>query len=98
LASGTPAIANYLEGDDTYVVPVGISGVEKVLPIGAFFPTWGVVEVGFGKVINHDEFSSRFKDVARKELKGRIIDGYMGEIAGLLQPQYRGVYAGKTTA
>lgn len=95
LAKGTPAIANYLERDDTYVVPVGISGVEKVLPVGAFFPTWGAVEVGFGEVINHDEFSSKLKNTPRGESKSRIIDGYMNEIAELIHPQYRGVYTVK---
>lgn len=98
LANGTPAIANYLDGHDTYVVPVGISGVEKVLPVGAFFPTWGAVEVGFGRVINHDEFSSKLKYASRGESKSRVIDGYMSEIAGLIHPQYRGVYANKDTS
>lgn len=93
LAHGTAAIANYLEGERIYVVPVGISGTEKVLPIGSFFPTWGVVEVGFGEPLDHSQTLKGLTDVSRENRKQRIIDRYMIEIAKLLHPQYRGVYA-----
>ena len=95
LSDGTPAVVNYLEGGGTYIMPVGISGTEKVLPVGSFFPTWGVVEVGFGEPLDHAETLRELTDFSRENRKQRIIERYMSEIARLLQPQYRGIYTDK---
>jgi 1-acyl-sn-glycerol-3-phosphate acyltransferase len=77
------------------IVPIGIWGTEKLLPINdkgmaleSFHPA--KVTVNIGKELH---VPGRNKDEEKHEYEDRVIDFFMYEIAKLLPEKYRGVYS-----
>jgi len=61
------------------VVPVAISGTEKVMPAGARFPRWPVIVVSFGEPIVPDTTGDR------KEVVGRMTEQIVHELKEMLE-------------
>lgn len=77
------------------VIPVGLSGTEKLLPINESDMAreefrYADVNVNIGKPI---EIVPREKDEDRKEYDDKILNVFMKSIAALLPEDYRGVYS-----
>lgn len=81
--------------EGTVVVPVGLWGTEQMLAIGQVMPNRGQkVFVNVGKPIEVSGIRPDKKG-SREQKDGQLkamMDYIMGEIAGLLPPNYRGVY------
>ena len=80
-------VARYLEGPDTWVVPVGIVGTERLFPIGedALHPVR--IRIQIGRPIP----ASALRERARRDRR-LIMDSVGVAIAELLPPEYRGAY------
>ena len=77
------------------VVPLGLYGTEKLLPIndedmGKEKFQYADVNVIIGKPI---QIPSKETDETKKEYDERVLNNYMINIAALLPKQYRGIYA-----
>ncbi|MHC1720276.1 MAG: lysophospholipid acyltransferase family protein [Clostridiaceae bacterium] len=77
------------------VIPVGLAGTEKLLPINDSDMAreefhYADVNVSIGKPI---EIAQREKDEDRKEYDDKILNIFMKSIAALLPEDYRGVYS-----
>jgi 1-acyl-sn-glycerol-3-phosphate acyltransferase len=93
LGEGIPEIAHYLlRYPNAYVLPVGLIGTDRVLPVDKKIPRFAKVRVVFGEPFSVEEFCEA-RDIQKKE-RQRLIDGIMrDEIAPLLPVSYRGAYA-----
>lgn len=79
------------------IVPIGIHGTEKLLPInekdmGAEKFNHADVDVTIGKPLYYEELPKAAEDEGRHELEKRQTDFVMKKIAELLPEKYRGVY------
>lgn len=79
------------------IVPIGIYGSEKLLPIndkdmGAEKFQYADVGVNIGKPIYPEDLPKKTEDEDRHELEKRQTDFVMKRIAELLPEKYRGVY------
>ncbi len=87
-------MAHYmLEMDDSFVVPVGISGSEKVLPIGNVIPKKGSVKVSFGNPVDINYLNRTLEGFSKKEKHQLSVDYLMRQVADLLPDEYKGFYA-----
>lgn len=106
LIKADPRIAYYLtelsRPEDTIVLPMGICGTEKVLPIGAKRPHRNQVTVTFNKPVGVAEEiaeAERFYEhiTKRKEkiekVRERIMNNFMYYVADCLPEDYHGEYA-----
>jgi 1-acyl-sn-glycerol-3-phosphate acyltransferase len=82
-----PGTARYLESPGTWVLPIGLSGTEKLFPIdgAALHPV--PVALSIGHPILVSDLRDRFRGDRRL-----IVDGIGHAIAELLPAAYRGVY------
>lgn len=94
LQRGEPGVTHFLTlSKDTFVVPVGICGTEKILPIGRSIPLPKSSSVTFGEPIIVSQLVSQFGHLPKDEKRREMIDFIMKKIAGCLLQQYRGVYS-----
>jgi len=82
--SGT---ARYLEAPDTRVLPVAITGTERLFPIGEGELHSVPIGVSFGRPLCVDSLRERARGDRR-----RMMDAIGYAVAQLLPPAYRGVY------
>jgi 1-acyl-sn-glycerol-3-phosphate acyltransferase len=83
-----PAAARYFEAADTQIVPLGLHGTEKLMPLETETVTPSVVRVRVGRAIDAGEL------FARAGGKRPVVADALGFlIADLLPPEYRGDYA-----
>ncbi|MCW6086072.1 MULTISPECIES: lysophospholipid acyltransferase family protein [Clostridium] len=76
------------------IVPLGISGTEKLLPINDKDMAlerfqFANVAVNIGKAL---ELPKKNKEESKHEYEDRLMDYFMGEIAKLIPKKYRGIY------
>lgn len=91
LGKGFPAVSHYF--DNSWVVPVGLYGTEKVLPIGSRVPRKKDVVMNVGSPIDVSKVKVDFNQLpTREEKKGALVDYVMYQIAKLLPDEYQGVY------
>jgi 1-acyl-sn-glycerol-3-phosphate acyltransferase len=85
-------VTRYLDGPDTWVLPVGIIGTEAMFPIGdeALHPVRIVARVG------RPIAAGRLRERAQGDRR-LMMDGVGLAIAELLPPEYRGAYADDVT-
>lgn len=94
LKEGEPAIAHFLKlSPETWVLPVGIAGTEKVLPPNKKFPVPHPISIRFGPPTNVNNLIQATNHLPPKERNKAIVGLVMKVIAGCLPEQYRGVYA-----
>jgi 1-acyl-sn-glycerol-3-phosphate acyltransferase len=84
-----PAVARYLEVPGTWVLPVGLTGPESLFPVGDTNLCATAVTLTIGEPVRADALQARAGHDRRA-----MVDGIGVAIAGLLPPEYRGVYAG----
>ncbi|KKR76086.1 hypothetical protein A2615_03140 [Candidatus Curtissbacteria bacterium RIFOXYD1_FULL_41_36] len=93
-----PNNEDYLEmAENTWIVPVGISGSEGVLKKRSFWPHKHPVTINFGKPVSAKELIEKatltLTDLEREEdpekVKRLIMADIMGRIAALLPEEYR---------
>jgi 1-acyl-sn-glycerol-3-phosphate acyltransferase len=83
-----PAAARYFETAGTKIVPLGLHGTEKLMPLETETVTPSVVRLTVGRVIDAGEL------FARAGGKRPVVADALGFlIADLLPPEYRGDYA-----
>lgn len=90
-----PAIAKYFDLlPDTWVVPVGQWGGEKIMKIGSPIPRFGRAWVRVGEPIAVSDLKTRVPArLSGQERDRKVVNELMGEVAALLPEQYRGYYA-----
>jgi 1-acyl-sn-glycerol-3-phosphate acyltransferase len=88
MAAGLPGVALIAMRTGAPIVPVGISGTERVFKGFRFGPWAPRVRMVFGK-----PFTLAANGKRRSEDLRRGIDTIMRHIAALVPPEYRGVYA-----
>ena len=82
-----PGTARYLELPGTWVLPIGLTGTEKLFPIdgAALHPV--PITMNIGRPIPASDLDARSPRDRRE-----MMDSIGHAIAGLLPPEYRGVY------
>ena len=85
-----PGTARYLETPGTWVLPVGITGTEKLFPIDASGLHSVPITMHIGPPLSASHLGERF----RKNRRG-MIDCVGHAVADLLPPDYRGVYGSR---
>ena len=76
------------------IVPLGISGTEKLLPINdkdmalERFQSANVT-INIGRAV---ELPKKNKEESKHEYEDKLMDYLMGEIANLIPKEYRGIY------
>lgn len=88
MAAGLPGVALIAMRSGAPIVPVGISGTERVLKGFRFGPWAPKVRMVFGKPFTLPSDGKR-----RSQDLRRGIDTIMRQIAALVPPEYRGIYA-----
>ena len=83
-------VSRYLEAPDTWVVPMGITGTERLFPIGEDTLNPVPIELRIGRPMPVSELEKHAGGDRR-----RMIETIGVNIARLLPPQYRGVYANR---
>ena len=83
--------SRYLDGSDTWVLPIGITGTELLFPIGGDTIHPAPVVVRAGKPIHAPALREQ-SDGNRQVMMDRV----GAAIAALLPPDYRGIYAQPT--
>ena len=106
LEKGTSGVAHYLNPyhndeyvppEDIFVLPIGVWGTEKILPVGAVLPDGNAANVSFGEPRPVSEALERSANISNRETRRQIlVDYFMLLIAYLLPEEYRGVYANET--
>ena len=71
------------------VVPVGLSGTERLQPVGAKLPRLAKVDVRFGEPL---EFAGRYDGVPLGKARREVTDEIMRAIQGLTGQEEAGVY------
>ncbi|KOR25598.1 lysophospholipid acyltransferase family protein [Clostridium sp. L74] len=76
------------------IVPLGISGTEKLLPINEKDMAlerfqYADVTINIGKAL---EIPKKDKEESKHEYEDRIMNYFMGQIAKLIPKEYRGIY------
>ena len=89
LQKGQPEVAHYLERPNTYMLPVGLWGTEKVLPIGKWLPHRELVHVRFGKPVSLEALVKASGRNIKKMSNEEIMVLAMGKIEELLPEKYR---------
>jgi hypothetical protein len=82
-----PGTARYLEVPGTWVLPIGIAGTEKLVPIDGAALHAVPITLSIGRPMLASELSGRFPRDRRLTM-----DAIGHAVADLLPPQYRGVY------
>lgn len=83
-----PGVARYLEPQDVWVVPMGLTGTERLFPVGERALNPVPITLTIGQPIE--------ASVLRERNNGdrqRLMDDIGAAVAGLLPAPYRGVYA-----
>lgn len=107
LINGWRQMAGYLTlVENTFVLPIGISRTEKILPVGAKLPEGNWVDVSFASPIRVADIEDLYPHIPkdpniskeeRKQLEEKrqqmIVDYLMYRIADCLPEKYRGVYS-----
>ena len=87
-------MAHYMLGvDNSYVAPVGISGTEKILPVGNVIPKKGEARVSFGRPIAVDDIKREFADLNKNDRYQLSVDLLMRQVAEQLPEDYQGFYS-----
>lgn len=73
------------------ILPVGITGSDKLRKLGWAFLHHPTITVNIGKPFNLPETGGKLN----REERNRLITYIMGHVAELLPPEYRGEYAGE---
>jgi len=84
-----PGTARYLELPDTWVLPIGLTGTEKLFPIDASALHAVPITMSVGRPF----LVSDLRERARKDRR-LMMDGVGRAVADLLPAEYRGVYDG----
>jgi 1-acyl-sn-glycerol-3-phosphate acyltransferase len=84
-----PGVARYLDGQETWVLPVGITGTERMFPVGAeaLYPVRITVAIGRPARVG------ALQDAARGNRR-LVMDAIGCAIAAVLPEKYRGAYRG----
>ena len=82
-----PGTARYLEAPETWLLPVGIAGTEKLFPIDACALNAVPISISIGRPIPASVLTDRFRRDRRL-----MMDHVGHAVADLLPPEYRGVY------
>lgn len=78
---------------NTIIVPVGISGTEKVMPHRSPLPfPVSKVSVNFGEPINMDSLLKNYQNLPNYKKRKEVADFIMRKIAYRLPEEYRGIY------
>lgn len=94
LKEGNPGAAHFLTlVDDTFIVPVGITGTEEILPPGSFVLNTGRPTITFGEPIRAAYLKELYGHLDNKNMRKEMIKFIMLEVANCLPPSYRGVYS-----
>lgn len=83
-----PGVSRYFESPDTWVVPMGITGTERLFPIGEDTLSPVPITLRIGRPISAKELADQSGGDRR-----RMMDAVGHAIAELLPEEYRGVYA-----
>ena len=86
-----PGAARYLESRDTWVLPVGLAGTERLFPIGADSLSPVPITMRIGRPV-----PARAIDEHAGGNRRLMMDGLGVAIAELLPPEYRGAYGDET--
>jgi len=94
LTIGQPGITHYLTlVENTFVLPIGIYGTEKILPVGTWLPNGNKASVTFGEPIEVASVEKMFEHIKNREERRRlIVDYFMYRIANCLPKNSQGVY------
>ena len=82
-----PGTARYLELPDTWVLPIGLTGTEKLFPIDASALHAVPITMSVGRPIPASDLRERVRKDRRL-----MMDGIGRAVADLLPAEYRGVY------
>lgn len=95
LGQGQPGVVHFFNlVDNVLVVPVALSGTEKILPPGKLFLKRGHPTVTFSEPIEVAYLNKRFEHIKdKKERQRAIVDFVMNKLALGLREEDRGVYA-----
>lgn len=81
------------------VVPMGLMGAEKILPLGGALPRRAAVRLRVGEPIRHSEleqeYRKKYPDLSERDLRKALMLHYMEQINHLLDPEYRSAEGGK---
>lgn len=83
-----PATARYLEQPGTWVLPVGITGTEKLFPIDGAALRSVPITMTIGRAARASDIRNRFS-----RDRQAMMDAIGRAVGELLPPEYRGVYA-----
>ena len=83
-----PAVARYFEAGPSLLVPVGITGTERLVPVGEERIHSTCVRARIGGGVETATLTDRCRGK-----RGLIMDVVGSLIAGVLPAEYRGVYA-----
>lgn len=95
LNRGVPEVSHYLTtSENTFIIPIGITGTEKILPPGAKWPKFGNMTIRFGEPRSVSSLDNSIpKNLPKPDRKQLLVDKVMMEIANLLPDNYRGIYS-----
>jgi 1-acyl-sn-glycerol-3-phosphate acyltransferase len=83
-----PGTARYLELPDTWILPIGVAGTEKLFPIDGAALHAVPITMSIGGPMLASDLRGQFRRDRRL-----MMDCVGHEVANLLPPEYRGVYA-----
>jgi 1-acyl-sn-glycerol-3-phosphate acyltransferase len=75
------------------VVPLGLMGSEKIMPVGRMLQKAATVRLRVGDAVDYDKQESEFRaanpDLNEMEVRSRLMLRFMQQINQLLDPEYR---------
>ncbi len=75
------------------VVPLGLMGSEKIMPVGRVLPLPSTVLLRVGSPIQHSAIEARLREenpqISESDLRQKMMAYYMDEINSLLDPDYQ---------
>jgi len=78
---------------NSFVMPLGLMGAEKIMPVGKILQSRGSVKLKMGEPVDHEKLAREFKtaspELTENELRSKLMHEYMTRINALLEPEYR---------
>lgn len=80
--------------DDTFVLPIGVSGTDIMLPVGSKWPKRGPIAAKCGIPIDIKALQESLpNDISYGKSRQHLVDLVMGKVADLLPDRLKGYYA-----